>query len=103
MLCGYSSGWCEELFGFPLVTFEVRCRAKGDPTCTFVMGNIYIFFYNFENKKIGHPSKIDEMVNQYSEQYKVNSNCITVLSYLETKKYKRYSFEGNSSDGIFLH
>jgi signal transduction histidine kinase len=37
MNAGYSSGWCEESFGFPLSATEIACRAKGDDTCTFVM------------------------------------------------------------------
>ena len=30
MNAGYSSGWCEESFGLPLVAAEVECRARGD-------------------------------------------------------------------------
>jgi len=37
MNAGYSSGWCEESFGLPLVASEVLCRAKGDDCCRFVM------------------------------------------------------------------
>ncbi len=37
MNCGYSAGWCEESFGFPLTTVEVTCEAKGDSACTFIM------------------------------------------------------------------
>jgi len=37
MNAGYSSGWCEESYGFPLSAVEISCRALGDPTCTFVM------------------------------------------------------------------
>lgn len=33
----YSSGWCEQSFGIELTSVEVECRAKGDPTCRFVM------------------------------------------------------------------
>lgn len=34
---GYSSGWCEESFGLPLVASEVLCRAMGDECCRFLM------------------------------------------------------------------
>ncbi len=34
---GYSAGWCTESFGLPLDAREVACRAKGDPSCHFVM------------------------------------------------------------------
>ena len=37
MNAGYSSGWCEESFGIPLVATEIACKAKGDDNCTFVM------------------------------------------------------------------
>jgi len=34
---GYSSGWCEESYGIPLVAREVACVARGDKFCRFVM------------------------------------------------------------------
>ncbi len=37
MSAGYSSGWCEESFGIPLTAVEVKCTAKGDDSCTFIM------------------------------------------------------------------
>jgi PAS domain S-box-containing protein len=37
MNAGYSSGWCEESFGLPLTAVEVKCRARGDDNCTFIM------------------------------------------------------------------
>ena len=37
MNSGYSSGWCEESFGIPLVSVELECRAKGDAHCRFIM------------------------------------------------------------------
>ncbi|HJW33238.1 MAG TPA: ATP-binding protein [Holophagaceae bacterium] len=37
MNSGYSSGWCQESFGLPLVATELLCRAKGDPCCRFIM------------------------------------------------------------------
>jgi len=37
MSSGYSSGWCEQCFGIPLVAVEILCRAKGDAACRFVM------------------------------------------------------------------
>lgn len=37
MNSGYSSGWCEASFGLELTAVEVRCRAKGDSECLFVM------------------------------------------------------------------
>ncbi len=37
MSSGYSSGWCQESFGQPLVAAEILCRAQGDDVCRFVM------------------------------------------------------------------
>lgn len=37
MSAGYSSGWCEESFGIPLIAVEVNCKAKQDNECTFIM------------------------------------------------------------------
>jgi PAS domain S-box-containing protein len=37
MNAGYSSGWCEESFGIPLVATEILCKAKGDEACRFIM------------------------------------------------------------------
>jgi predicted hydrocarbon binding protein len=37
MNAGYSSGWCEESFGIPLVASEIMCKARGDSTCRFIM------------------------------------------------------------------
>jgi signal transduction histidine kinase len=37
MNAGYSSGWCEESFGLPLVAVEIECLAAGDKRCRFVM------------------------------------------------------------------
>jgi len=56
MNAGYSSGWCEESFGLPLVSVEVECRAMGDEQCRFIMSP---------------PARIDEHVEEY--QSKSNS------------------------------
>ena len=37
MSAGYSSGWCEESFGIPLIAVEVSCKAKNDDECMFLM------------------------------------------------------------------
>ncbi len=34
---GYSAGWCSYSFGLDLDAREVRCIARGDPQCRFVM------------------------------------------------------------------
>ncbi len=50
MNAGYSSGWCEESFGMPLVAAEVECLARGDAQCRFVMAP---------------PERIEEHVGRY--------------------------------------
>ncbi len=37
MSCGYSSGWCEESYGFALTAVELECVASGAEKCLFVM------------------------------------------------------------------
>jgi signal transduction histidine kinase/predicted hydrocarbon binding protein len=37
MNSGYSSGWCEESFGIPLVATETECLAAGGEHCRFIM------------------------------------------------------------------
>jgi signal transduction histidine kinase len=37
MNAGYSSGWCEESFGLPLVAVEIECLAAGGKHCRFIM------------------------------------------------------------------
>jgi diguanylate cyclase (GGDEF)-like protein len=37
MSAGYSSGWCAESFGIPLVSAEIECVAAGGSHCRFIM------------------------------------------------------------------
>ncbi len=50
MNAGYSSGWCEESFGLPLVATEISCRASGHERCRFVMA---------------HPDRLKEKTESY--------------------------------------
>jgi predicted hydrocarbon binding protein len=54
MNAGYSSGWCEESFGVPLVAQEILCRAKGDGFCRFIMA---------------HPDMVDKSVEEYKRTH----------------------------------
>jgi len=54
MNAGYSSGWCEESFGLPLVASEIHCTGKGDPHCRFIMA---------------HPSRIEAYIEEYLENH----------------------------------
>jgi PAS domain S-box-containing protein len=63
MNAGYSSGWCEESFGIPLVAFEIECKAKGDEHCRFIMAP---------------PSKIEEYITRYTAHASAQSFGKTV-------------------------
>jgi PAS domain S-box-containing protein len=54
MNAGYSSGWCQESFGLPLVATEILCIAKGDPCCRFVMA---------------HPARIEGVLRDYLDRH----------------------------------
>ena len=63
MNAGYSSGWCEESFGIPLVASEIMCRAKDDSACRFIMA---------------HPSKIEQHVQEYFQSHPgISENAAT--------------------------
>ena len=55
MNAGYSSGWCEESFGIPLVASELICKAKGDEACRFIMAP---------------PSRIEDHISRERAHYK---------------------------------
>jgi len=56
MNAGYSSGWCEESFGLPLVAAEVECLAAGGEHCRFIMAP---------------PSRIEEHLAAYARAHGV--------------------------------
>ncbi len=68
MNAGYSSGWCEESFGIPLVAVEIECQARGDDHCRFIMApperiEGYLERYNpqgYTNSRPGAPIAIPE-------------------------------------------
>ena len=53
MNAGYSSGWCEESFGLPLVAVEIECLAAGGKHCRFIMAP---------------PSRIEAHLRQHAHQ-----------------------------------
>ncbi|HEX7965504.1 MAG TPA: EAL domain-containing protein [Gammaproteobacteria bacterium] len=54
MNAGYSSGWCEESFGLPLVAVEIECLAAGGEQCRFIMAP---------------PSRIEEHLKRHARQH----------------------------------
>ncbi|MBI2213561.1 MAG: EAL domain-containing protein [Acidobacteria bacterium] len=54
MNAGYSSGWCEESFGLPLVAAEVECLAARGERCRFIMAP---------------PSRIEQHLERYAREH----------------------------------
>jgi signal transduction histidine kinase/predicted hydrocarbon binding protein len=79
MNAGYSSGWCEESFGLPLVAAEMECRARGDDHCRFIMAP---------------PSAIEGHVARYLESHGTadrhhrasGATAVTVPEYFQRKR-----------------
>ncbi len=72
MNSGYSSGWCEESFGFPLTSVEVSCIAKGDARCSFVMAP---------------PHRIQEHLEKINSQKKyASTKQYNIPTFFERKK-----------------
>ncbi len=76
MNAGYSSGWCEESFGIPLVAVEIECVAAGHEHCRFIMAP---------------PSRIDEHLAQYAHQHPgarptVRGAAVTVPEFFQRKR-----------------
>ncbi|MCD4742879.1 MAG: LuxR C-terminal-related transcriptional regulator [Desulfobacteraceae bacterium] len=78
MNSGYSSGWCEESFGIPLVAAEIECQAKGDRQCRFIMA---------------HPSKIKDYINEYAKKAYIKYEHYKKIDIPEFFKRKRLEDE----------
>ncbi|MCK5311780.1 MAG: hypothetical protein KAJ62_06705 [Desulfobacteraceae bacterium] len=78
MNSGYSSGWCEESFGVPLVAVEIECQAKGDRHCRFIMA---------------HPSKIKDYINKYAKKAYIKYEHYKKIDVPEFFKRKRLEDE----------
>jgi PAS domain S-box-containing protein len=100
MNAGYSSGWCEESFGVPLVASEIMCRAKGDDACRFIMA---------------HPSKIEGYIRNYLKKEPKLAKKITryeIPGFFKRKEMERALRESEekyraifntAKDGIFIN
>ncbi len=76
MNAGYSSGWCEESFGMPLVAAEIMCQARGDKSCRFIMG---------------HPDRINDHIAAYLEKHSRLS--LGSARFEDTGFFKKKKFE----------
>ncbi|MFH0933073.1 MAG: ATP-binding protein [Nitrospirota bacterium] len=100
MNAGYSSGWCEESFGVPLVASEIMCRAKGDDACRFIMA---------------HPSKVEGYIGDYLKKEPKLAKKITkyeIPGFFKRKEMERAlreseekyrAFFNTAKDGIFIN
>lgn len=61
MNAGYSSGWCEESFGLPLVAVEIECLAAGGEHCRFIMAP---------------PSRIEEHLARYKHRHATSAAAV---------------------------
>lgn len=66
MNAGYSSGWCEQSFGIPLISTEITCRAKGDKECTFIMAHPFKM-----REYIAHFLKKNPEVVEHATNYEI--------------------------------
>jgi two-component system sensor kinase FixL len=73
MNAGYSSGWCEESFGVPLLATEITCKARGDDACRFIMA---------------HPSRIEQAVRDYLRTEPELARKVTSHQMTDLIKYK---------------
>jgi len=78
MNAGYSSGWCEESFGIPLVAAEIECRAKGDDYCRFIMAP---------------PTTIEKRIKEYGSNYLVKAADFGTVDVPEFFRRKRMEEE----------
>ena len=99
MNAGYSSGWCEESFGVPLVAAEILCVAQGDPRCRFVMGHPYRIEQLITDYLDTHPD-VAEQVKEYSIPGEFQHRQLEERLQLSENRYHQL-FE-SATDGIFL-
>jgi len=99
MNAGYSSGWCEESFGVPLVAAEILCAAQGDPRCRFVMGPPLRIERQLADYLHAHP-EVAEQVRDYSIPGEFQHRQLEEQLQLTESRYHQL-FE-SATDGIFL-
>jgi signal transduction histidine kinase len=89
MNAGYSSGWCEESFGIPLVASEIMCKARGDSTCRFIMAQParikqYLQEYLREHPEISDNAALYRIGGFFKERKQAEQHQAHLLSQLET-------------------
>lgn len=79
MNSGYSSGWCEQSFGVPLTAVEIKCRAKGDDECLFVMAPPSKIQNYLEKEDISTGIQKDYEIPMFFERKQVEQELLNSL------------------------
>jgi len=88
MNAGYSSGWCAESFGLPLVAVEVGCQAKGDEHCRFIMSP--------PHRIEGHLARyFDHAASASSAEVVTEPHRVAVPEFFERKRLEEALHEAN--------
>jgi two-component sensor histidine kinase len=78
MNSGYSSGWCEASFGFPLTAVEIECRAKGDKHCTFIMAPLHMIDKYLEKEPVKKVKNVE--IPSFLERKKIEEKLNATVS-----------------------
>ncbi|MDF2436276.1 MAG: response regulator [Bacteroidota bacterium] len=104
MNAGYSSGWCEESFGFALTSVEVTCKAKGDEHCTFIMSPPHKIQQHISKYTASPRSPISEKshydIPTFFERKKVEEEMQTAKAKAEESDKAKSLFLANMSHEI---
>lgn len=98
MNAGYSSGWCEESFGLPLVSTEVECRASGGDHCRFIMAppsrieaHLEHYFQKQEKKGKSHSRKqsLTVAIPEFFQRKRMEDELLRANQELEVRVMER--------------
>ncbi|MBU0455514.1 MAG: diguanylate cyclase [Gammaproteobacteria bacterium] len=99
MSAGYSSGWCEESFGMPLVASEILCKAKGDSCCRFIMAPPSKIEAHIQAYKKTRPRLAKKIINYEVPQFFKRKMLEEALKKSEERYRKQFE---ESLDAMFL-
>lgn len=104
MNAGYSSGWCEQSYGFPLTAVEVTCKAKGDEHCTFIMSPPHKIQQHVENYTAQSQQQLNKKISYdiptFFERKKVEEEMRNARSKAEESDKAKSEFLANMSHEI---
>jgi signal transduction histidine kinase/CheY-like chemotaxis protein/predicted hydrocarbon binding protein len=104
MNAGYSSGWCEQSYGFPLTAVEVTCKAKGDEHCTFIMSPPHMIQQHVERYTATSQQQLNKKISYdiptFFERKKVEEEMRNARSKAEESDKAKSEFLANMSHEI---